>query len=201
MAISMASLFGTIIVLPIYLQQVLHLDPLATGLLLLPGGLIMGLLAPFVGRLYDRFGPRVLVVPGSILVSAVMWTLTMVTENTVAVHALAAHVVLSIGLALMFTPLFTAGLGAVTPHLYSHGSALARHDAAGRRRGGNGALRRDHVGCRRPPCAAGGAGRRGSGRAASRGVPRRRDHLGVRRGRVVLHPQARRRACGSAFAH
>jgi DHA2 family lincomycin resistance protein-like MFS transporter len=124
MAISTASLFGTIIVLPIYLQEVLHLEPLATGLLLLPGGLIMGLLAPFVGRMYDRFGPTVLVVPGSILVSAVMWTLAMVTENTSPYLLLAAHVVLSIGLALMFTPLFTAGLGAVTPHLYSHASAL-----------------------------------------------------------------------------
>ena len=124
MAICTASLFGTIIVLPIYLQEVLHLEPLATGLLLLPGGLIMGMLAPFVGRLYDRFGPTVLVVPGSILVSAVTWTLTMVTENTSPYLLLAAHIVLSIGLALMFTPLFTAGLGAVTPHLYSHASAL-----------------------------------------------------------------------------
>ncbi len=124
MAISTASLFGTIIVLPIYLQQVLHLEPLFTGLLLLPGGLIMGVLAPFVGRLYDRFGPTVLVVPGSILVSAVMWMLTMVTENTSPYLLLAAHIVLSVGLALMFTPLFTAGLGAVTPHLYSHASAI-----------------------------------------------------------------------------
>ena len=36
----------------------------------------------------------------------------------------AAHVVLSLGLAMMFTPLFTAGLGALPPHLYSHGSAI-----------------------------------------------------------------------------
>ena len=54
----MAALFGTIILLPIYLQNVLGLDPLYTGLLLLPGGLIMGLFGPTVGRLYDRFGPH-----------------------------------------------------------------------------------------------------------------------------------------------
>ncbi|NKX49755.1 multidrug efflux MFS transporter, partial [Arthrobacter deserti] len=64
MTVSMAALFGTIILLPIYLQQVLGLEPIQIGLLLLPGGLLMGLLAPGVGRLYDRSGPRVLLVPG-----------------------------------------------------------------------------------------------------------------------------------------
>ena len=124
MAITTASMFGVIIVLPLYLQHVLHLDTLSTGLILLPGGLIMGLAAPFVGRLYDRFDPRVLVVPGSILVSLVLWGLTMVTETTPVGLVIAAHVTMSLGLAMMFTPLFTAGLGAVPPHLYSHGSAI-----------------------------------------------------------------------------
>jgi DHA2 family lincomycin resistance protein-like MFS transporter len=46
MAIAMMALFGTVILLPIYTQNVLGLDTLQTGLLLLPGGLLMGLLAP-----------------------------------------------------------------------------------------------------------------------------------------------------------
>lgn len=124
MGISMMALFGTIIVLPFFMQNVLQLDALTTGLLLLPGGIVMGVLAPFVGRLYDRFGPTVLLVPGSIIVSAVLWGLTMVNENTSMWWVLTAHVTLSIGLALMFTPLFTAGLGALRPRLYSHGSAI-----------------------------------------------------------------------------
>lgn len=124
MAVSTAAMFGVIIVLPLYLQHVLHLDTLATGLLVLPGGLVMGLVAPLVGRTYDRFGPRVLVVPGAFLVSGALWMLTMVTETTAVWMVLIAHVALSIGLALMFTPLFTAGLGAVPPRLYSHGSAI-----------------------------------------------------------------------------
>ncbi|WP_369816285.1 DHA2 family efflux MFS transporter permease subunit [Agromyces sp. Soil535] len=124
MVVMMAALFGTIILLPIYLQNVLHLEPLLTGLLLLPGGLIMGLLGPTVGRLFDRFGPRPLLVPGSILVSVVLWSLTMVTEQTSPWLLLAAHVALSIALAFMFTPLFTAALGSVEPRFYSHGSAI-----------------------------------------------------------------------------
>lgn len=123
-AVSMLALFGTVILLPIYLQNVLHLDTLGTGLLLLPGGLIMGLLAPFVGRIYDRIGPTALVVTGSIMVSVVFWGMAMFTENTSIWWVLAAHMTLSFALALMFTPLFTSGLAALTPELYSHGSAI-----------------------------------------------------------------------------
>jgi DHA2 family lincomycin resistance protein-like MFS transporter len=60
LVVSMMAFFGTIIVLPIYLETVLHLKVLNTGLLLLPGGLLMGFLAPFVGRFYDRYGPTAL---------------------------------------------------------------------------------------------------------------------------------------------
>jgi DHA2 family lincomycin resistance protein-like MFS transporter len=124
MAVMMLALFGTIILLPIYMQQVLGLEPVQIGLLLLPGGLLMGLLAPFVGRLYDRFGAAVLLVPGSVIVSGVLWMLTIVTEHTSPLMLLGAHLTLSAGLALVFTPLFTSALGAVRPHLYSHGSAI-----------------------------------------------------------------------------
>lgn len=124
LATSMMALFGTFILLPIYMQNVLGLDPLATGLLLLPGGLVMGLLAPPVGRLYDRHGPRVLTVPGSLTVSAVLWFMTTLNEHTSSPVLLVAHVVLSVGLALTFTPLFTAGLGSLPAHLYAHGSAM-----------------------------------------------------------------------------
>ncbi|MBF4463465.1 MULTISPECIES: DHA2 family efflux MFS transporter permease subunit [unclassified Rathayibacter] len=124
MAVSMAALFGTLILLPLYTQTVLGLTPLQTGLLLLPGGLLMGLLAPFVGRAYDRFGPRVLLVPGSVVVAAALWGLTTLDGSSSSWFVLALHVVLSLGLAFMFTPLFTAGLGSVRPALYSHGSAV-----------------------------------------------------------------------------
>lgn len=122
--ISMMALFGTIILLPFYTQRVLGLDVLATGLLLLPGGLLMGILAPFVGRFYDSHGTRPLVIPGAIIVSAVLWSLTFLGVHTSFWWVLVAHMSLSFGLALLFTPLFTAGLAALKPELYSHGSAI-----------------------------------------------------------------------------
>jgi MFS transporter, DHA2 family, lincomycin resistance protein len=124
MAVAMMSLFGSVILLPIYLQNVLGQPTQTIGLLLLPGGLLMGLLGPTVGRLYDRLGPTPLLVPGTILVSLVMWALTLVGQTTSIWAILGGHVTISAGLALIFTPLFTASMSSVGPQFYSHASAI-----------------------------------------------------------------------------
>ncbi len=124
MAVTMGALFGTVILLPIYMQNSLHFTPLTVGIVLLPGGLIMGLLAPIVGRLFDRVGPRPLIVPGAIVLSGVLWFMALTfTETTSFGTVLAANLLMSAALAFMFTPLFTTSLGSVKPALYSHGSA------------------------------------------------------------------------------
>jgi DHA2 family lincomycin resistance protein-like MFS transporter len=123
LAISMVALFGTVIVLPLYMQNVLHQTTVVIGLTLLPGGLLMGLMGPLVGRLYDKYGPKPLVIPGAIVVSAVFWSLSMLTETTPVFLIVVAYLALSLGLAFLFTPLYTSGLGALPPHLYSYGSA------------------------------------------------------------------------------
>jgi DHA2 family lincomycin resistance protein-like MFS transporter len=123
-AILMLVLLGTVIVLPIYLQNVLGMNTLQTGLLLLPGGLLMGLMGPWVGRQYDRFGPARLVIPGVVIVAAVLWAMTLLGTQTRVEFILAGHVIMCVGFALLFTPLFTVSLSSVRPELYSHGSAL-----------------------------------------------------------------------------
>lgn len=124
MLISMMALFGTLILLPLYMQQVLGVSVLDSGLALLPGGLLMGVLGWFVGRLFDRVGPRPLVIPGAILASGGLWGMTTLGADSSLGMVVAFHIVLSIGLALLFSPLMTAALGSLPPHLYSHGSAL-----------------------------------------------------------------------------
>ena len=124
MLISMMALFGTLILLPLYMQQVLGVSTLDSGLVLLPGGLLMGVLGWFVGRLFDRVGPRPLVIPGAIVASAGLWGMTTLGADSSLGMVVAFHIVLSIGLALLFSPLMTAALGSLPPHLYSHGSAL-----------------------------------------------------------------------------
>ncbi|MDO5684071.1 MAG: DHA2 family efflux MFS transporter permease subunit [Propionibacteriaceae bacterium] len=123
--IGFLSLMGVALVFPIYLQDVRGLDTMATGLLLLPGGLAMGLLGPVIGRLFDRFGARVLVVPAAAVMTAMIFALTLVTTAHTPIALLVAiHVVLSLALSFMFTPTFTAALNDLDPKLYSHGSAL-----------------------------------------------------------------------------
>jgi len=123
-AVSFMSLFGAIILLPVYIQNVLERDPLVTGLVVLPGGLVMGLIAPVVGRLFDRYGPRPLVSPGAALVALVLWGMTLLGPGTPLAYLVALHMLLSLGLGFMFTPLLTGALGSLRPELYSHGSAV-----------------------------------------------------------------------------
>lgn len=122
--VAMMSLFGALILLPLYMQNVRGLDTLTTGLLLLPGGLAMGLLSPFVGRLYDRIGARPLVIPGTIVVSASLWLMTLLDAGSSLPMVIGIHVLLMLGLASVMTPLMTSSLGAVPPDLYAHGSAI-----------------------------------------------------------------------------
>ena len=124
MAVAMMALFGVIILLPLFLQNVLGLDPLQVGMMLLPGSLVMGLLGPLIGRLYDRWGTTRLLVPGTLLLSLVLWGFTLLGAGTPVWLIVAAHMLMSTGLALMFTPLFTASLSSLPPSLYSHGSAI-----------------------------------------------------------------------------
>ena len=118
------SLMGAMIVLPMYLQSVKGNTALATGLLLMPGGIVMGLLGPVVGSMFDRVGARALVVPGSFLLLAALAGMATVGVDTSPYQVMGLHVLMSIGLALIFTPIFTAGLSDLPPHLYSHGSAI-----------------------------------------------------------------------------
>ncbi|MFJ6077450.1 DHA2 family efflux MFS transporter permease subunit [Pseudarthrobacter sp. NPDC092419] len=124
MVVAMMSLFGGVILLPLYLQEIRGLGSLETGLSLLPGGLAMGLLGPVIGRLFDKVGPLPLTVTGSILLVLSLFQFSRLDAGTPVWWIIVLHVGLSFGLALLFTPAFTTGLNPLPPHLYSHGSAI-----------------------------------------------------------------------------
>jgi len=118
------AMLGSMILLPLYLQNIRGLSALQTGLLVMPGGLAMGLLGPTVGRLFDRFGGRVLVIPGSIAIALALAGFTQVSMTMPFWQLLVLHALLMVGLAATFTPVFTLGLGAVPAPLYAHGSSI-----------------------------------------------------------------------------
>ncbi|OZM81956.1 DHA2 family efflux MFS transporter permease subunit [Pseudonocardia sp. MH-G8] len=122
--LSMMSLFGVLILLPLFLQDVMGVDAFVTGLAVLPGGLVMGLLGPVVGRLYDRVGARKLVIPGAVVLAVALWAFTTLTATSPLGMVVAMHVVLVVGLSLMLTPLITDALGRLPGDLDSHGSAI-----------------------------------------------------------------------------
>jgi DHA2 family lincomycin resistance protein-like MFS transporter len=124
MSVAFMAMLGSMILLQLYLQNVRGMSPLATGLLVMPGGLAMGLLGPRVGRIYDTYGSRVLVLPGATGLLVSMTLLAFLSATTPTWQILIVHVVLMVSLAALFTPLFTMGLGVLPPHLYSHGSSL-----------------------------------------------------------------------------
>lgn len=124
MSILALSMFGTLTLLPQYLQNVAGLNPLQSGLILLPGSLLMGLLGPIMGRVYDARGTRPLLIPGTIMVSASLFFYSTVGEHTVWWVLIIVQAVMSVGLAMSFTPLFSASLGSLPRSLYSHGSAV-----------------------------------------------------------------------------
>ncbi|WP_406249502.1 DHA2 family efflux MFS transporter permease subunit [Microbacterium sp. M] len=124
MAIVALSMFGTLTLLPQYLQTVAGLDALQSGLILLPGSVLMGLLGPVMGRVYDSRGTRTLLVPGTIMISAALFYYSTVGEHTPWVMLVIVQTVMSVGLAMSFTPLFSASLGSLERRFYSHGSAV-----------------------------------------------------------------------------
>ncbi|WP_054814707.1 MDR family MFS transporter [Nocardia arizonensis] len=124
MSVAFMAMLGSMILLPLYLQNLRGLSPLATGLLVMPGGLAMGLLGPSIGRLFDRFGGRWLVIPGSIGIAVALFGFTRISMTMPYWQLLLLHIVLMVSLATTFTPVFTLGLGALPQHLYSHGSSM-----------------------------------------------------------------------------
>ena len=123
MAVVSLAMFGTLTLFPQYLQNVRGLSALDSGLVLLPGSVLMGVLGPVMGRIYDARGTRTLLVPGTILVSASLFFYTTLNESTPVWQLITVQTLMFVGLAMSFTPLFSASLGSLQRSLYSHGSA------------------------------------------------------------------------------
>ncbi|WP_236682949.1 MULTISPECIES: MFS transporter [unclassified Streptococcus] len=110
--------------MPIYIQNVRGLTAFQSGLILLPGGFLMGLLAPITGRLFDRFGGKIFAVSGMLLIVLSSWLIAGLTSRSSVIEITVLFMLLMTGNAFILTPLTTSAMNALPTELIPHGSAM-----------------------------------------------------------------------------
>ena len=117
-------LYGGMILLPLYIQNVRGVSPMASGMVLLPGAIIMAIMSPITGALYDRMGARYLSFTGLIILSIGTFMFTLIDMNTSVTYLATMQGVRSFGLGLALMPIQTDALNDLPLDLMSHGSAM-----------------------------------------------------------------------------
>jgi len=120
----MMIILSSMIILPMYLQNGMGLSAFAAGLMLLPGSALNGFLSPHMGRLFDKYGPKWLVIPGLVVVAASLWFFSGVTPASSIAFLVALHIALMVGISMVWMPAQTNGLNQLPPELYPHGTAV-----------------------------------------------------------------------------
>lgn len=118
------AMFASEIILPIYMQGPLALAAATAGLVLLPGSLLNGLLSPVMGRLFDKVGPRVLMIPATILLCGTMFVMTKLDMDTPIWVIIVSYTLLMVSVSAIMMPAETNGLNQLPKHLYPHGTAI-----------------------------------------------------------------------------
>jgi EmrB/QacA subfamily drug resistance transporter len=119
------AMFGAILLLPIYIQNIRGYTALESGLLILPGALIMGLMSPIAGALFDRVGIRPLALIGLLITAITTYEFAQLTAETTYSHLLVLYAWRSFGMSFIMMTIMTAGLNQLPRRLKSHGTAVA----------------------------------------------------------------------------
>jgi EmrB/QacA subfamily drug resistance transporter len=118
-------MYADMMLLPLYLQNARGFTALESGFLMLPGALLMGLLSPVVGKLFDRFGAKWLSIIGIIIILISTFGFVNLTDSTSYTFLILMSTFRRIGMAMFLMPLQTAGLNQLPPSLYAHGTAIS----------------------------------------------------------------------------
>jgi EmrB/QacA subfamily drug resistance transporter len=118
-------MYADMMLLPLYLQNARGYTALESGLLLLPGALVMGFLMPVTGKLFDRFGAKWLAIVGMAITIATTIGFTSLTDSTSYTYLLLMSTGRRIGMAMFLMPIQTAGLNQLPARLNAHGTAIS----------------------------------------------------------------------------
>lgn len=118
------AIFSGFILMPMYLIEVQGRSPIEAGLLIMPGALIMGMMSPISGRLYDKFGAKPMAMIGLPIAIATNFYFSTVDADTSFMMLMLVFSIRSFGMTLVITPLMTNGMNQLTPELTPHGSSI-----------------------------------------------------------------------------
>ncbi|WP_442862449.1 DHA2 family efflux MFS transporter permease subunit [Bacillus sp. USDA818B3_A] len=124
MIVNMA-MFGAMILLPIYLQNIRGFTALESGLLMLPGAIVMGIMSPISGALFDKIGARWLGVIGLTITVITTWQFTKLSMSTSYTHLMVLYVLRMFGMSFIMMTIMTEGLNQLPRHLGAHGTAAS----------------------------------------------------------------------------
>ena len=117
-------LFAVLFYVPLFLQEGQGLTPMHTGLTVLPQALVMAVMMPLAGRIYDRIGPRWPAVIGLTLSGAGTLLLTGINIDMTRPELIVWMMIRAAGLGLGMMPIMTGGISALPPSIVSAGSAF-----------------------------------------------------------------------------
>ncbi|SDM81277.1 drug resistance transporter, EmrB/QacA subfamily [Sediminibacillus halophilus] len=118
-------MYADMILLPLYLQNARGFTALEAGVLMFPGALLMGLLSPVVGKLFDRYGVKWLAIFGITIILATTYSFANLSDATSYTFLILMYTGRRIGMALFLMPLQTAGLNQLPSSLNAHGTAIS----------------------------------------------------------------------------
>lgn len=118
------TMFASELILPVFMQGAMGLAPALAGLLLLPGSILNGLLSPFMGALFDKAGPRVMMIPATIVLSITMFMFSKLTADTAPWLIAVGFMLIMLSISATMMPAETNGLNELPKKLYPHGTAV-----------------------------------------------------------------------------
>jgi EmrB/QacA subfamily drug resistance transporter len=122
--ITITGLFSALYFLPQFLQRVQGLQELDSGLVLLPGALVLVALMPIAGRIFDLIGPRYPAVVGLLVLALGSYLMAHITVDTPRVDIEWWLAVRNVGVGLCMMPIIAAGTSALPGALTSAGSSV-----------------------------------------------------------------------------
>lgn len=117
------AMIGGMLILPLFIQNMAGRSAMASGLVLLPGAAVMGLMSPVTGRIFDRFGARWLAIVGFVIVTVTTLMFARLTPDTSMVYLAVVNAVRMFGTAMIIMPVTTAALNQLPARLIPHGTA------------------------------------------------------------------------------